>query len=236
MYYGIDWTYIVFVVPMLILSLVASAGVNRAFSKYSKVRSERGMTGADAARAVLNSNGVGGVCVERVAGKLTDHYDPRTNTIRLSESVYDSPSVAAIGVAAHEAGHAVQYAESYAPAKLRSAIVPVTNIGSKLAVVLILIGLAFSYMGEAFVYVAYAGVACFSLCVVFQLLTLFSEFDASRRAVAALEGADVLNQSELTGAKKVLRAAAMTYVAALAAAIAQLLRLLVIVGGRSRKR
>lgn len=234
MYY-IDWTYIVFVIPMLLLSMIASAGVNRAFSKYSRVLSRRGISGADAARRVLSANGVAGVSVERVSGKLTDHYDPRTNTIRLSEDVYSSTSVAAIGVASHEAGHAVQYALGYSPAKLRSAIVPVTNIGSHLAMILILVGLVLSYMGQIFVYIAYAGVACFSLCVVFQLLTLFTEFDASRRAMTAIEDAGILDSDEITGAGKVLRAAAMTYVAALAAAVSQLLRLLVIVGGRQRR-
>lgn len=224
-----------FVIPMLLLSMIASAGVNRAFSKYSRVLSRRGISGADAARRVLSANGVAGVSVERVSGKLTDHYDPRTNTIRLSEDVYSSTSVAAIGVASHEAGHAVQYALGYSPAKLRSAIVPVTNIGSHLAMILILVGLVLSYMGQIFVYIAYAGVACFSLCVVFQLLTLFTEFDASRRAMTAIEDAGILDSDEITGAGKVLRAAAMTYVAALAAAVSQLLRLLVIVGGRQRR-
>lgn len=193
----------------------------------------RGMTGADAAREVLRANGVLGVGIERTSGKLTDHYDPKNNVIRLSQDVYDSTSVAAIGVAAHEAGHAVQYAEQYTPAKMRSAIVPVTNIGSKLGMILIIVGLAFAYVGELFIYVAYAGIAAFSLCVVFQLLTLFTEFNASGRAVKALENG-VLYDEELVGAKKVLRAAAMTYVAALASAVVQLLRLLIIVGGRRR--
>lgn len=230
----VDWTYIVYVVPFLILSLVASAGVQSAFKKYSGVMSRRGMTGADAARAVLYANGVTGVTVERVGGNLTDHYDPRSNTIRLSDSVHSSSSVASIGVAAHEAGHAVQYAVGYSPAKMRSAIVPVTNIGSRIAIVLIILGLALSYMGEFFVAVAYAGVAAFSLCVIFQLLTLFTEFDASRRAMRALESSGVLVDEELTGASKVLRAAAMTYVAALATAVAQLLRLLTIVDRRRK--
>ena len=190
-------------------------------------------TGADAARLVLDANGLHHVRIERVAGNLTDHYDPRSNVIRLSDSVYDNPSTAAIGVAAHEAGHAIQYAVHYVPIKLRAAIIPITNIGSKLALPLILIGLLF-VSGDLGVQLAYAGIACFGLSTVFQLLTLPTEFNASRRALAALEQGHLLAEDEMEGARKTLWAAAMTYVAALAVSLAQLLRLLLIVGNRRR--
>ncbi len=232
----IDWTYIVLVLPFVILSLVASAKVNSSFKKYSEVFSKRGLSASEAARRVLEGNGVTGVRIERVQGHLTDHFDPRTNVIRLSENVHDSSSVAAIGVACHEAGHAVQHAVGYIPVKIRTAIVPITNIGSKLAVPLIFIGVALSYLGEFYSYIAYAGVALFSLCVIFQLVTLPTEFNASRRAISALSENAILDEQELKGAKKVLSAAAMTYVAALAVSVMQLLRLLLIVGGTRRRR
>ena len=239
-YFYIDWYYIVLVLPALILSLIASARVNSTFRKYSQTRTLRGMTGADAARAVLIANGVSGVRVEHVAGELTDHYDPKTNAIRLSDAVYAQSSPAAVGVAAHEAGHAVQYAQNYAPIKLRAAIVKVTNIGSRLSVPLIMLGLllmsveALAPFSELFYYVAIFGVLCFGLCVVFQLLTLPTEFNASRRALRAIEGSGLLTEEEQRGAKKVLSAAAMTYVAALAVSLTQFLRLLFIVGRRRR--
>ena len=236
-YYGIDWTYIVLVLPAVIFSLWASASVNSTFKKYSKQHSLCGMTGADAARRVLDANGLQNVRIEHIAGELTDHYDPSANVIRLSDAVYDNPSTAAIGVAAHEAGHAIQHAVGYAPIKLRTAIVPVTNIGSRLSVPLIIIGLilaAVSGLGDIGMLLAYAGVACFSLCVVFQLVTLPTEFNASNRALAAIRDCGLLNREELAGSKKVLRAAAMTYVAALAVSVMQLLRLVIIVSGRRR--
>ncbi len=232
----IDWTYIVLVLPFVILSLVASAKVNSSFRKYSEVFSKRGLTAHEAARRVLEGNGVSNVRIERVQGHLTDHFDPRTNVIRLSENVHDSSSVAAIGVACHEAGHAVQHAVGYIPVKIRTAIVPITSIGSKLAVPLIFIGVALSYLGEFYSYIAYAGVALFSLCVIFQLVTLPTEFNASRRAIRALSDNAILDEQELNGAKKVLSAAAMTYVAALAVSVMQLLRLLLIVNGSRRRR
>ena len=235
-YYGFDWTYIVLVLPCVILSLWASSHVNSTFKKYSSEFSLRRITGAQAAQRVLSANGVGGVRIERVSGNLTDHYDPRTNVIRLSDSVYDSTSVAAIGVACHEAGHAVQYAQNYMPIKLRAAIVPVTNIGSKLAMPMILLGLVLSFLGNFSYTLVYIGIACFSLSVIFQLVTLPVEFNASRRALQAIEQGQILTDEELKGARKTLSAAAMTYVAATAAAIAQLLRLLILFGGSGRRR
>ena len=232
----IDWTYIVLVLPFMILSLVASAKVNSSFKKYSEVYSKRGLSAVDAARRVLQANGVTDVAIEQVSGHLTDHFDPKANVIRLSDSVYGSTSVAAIGVACHEAGHAVQHAVGYVPVKVRTAIVPITNIGSKLSIPLIFIGIALSYLGEFYSYIAYVGVALFSLCVIFQLVTLPTEFNASRRAIKALSENGILDEQELKGAKKVLSAAAMTYVAALAVAVMQLLRLLIIVGNTRRRR
>ena len=233
-YYGFDLTYLVLVLPCVILAMIASANVNSTFKRYSKEYSTRRISGAQAAQRVLSANGVSGVRIEQVSGNLTDHYDPKTNVIRLSDSVYDSTSVAAIGVACHEAGHAVQYAQHYAPIKLRAAIIPITNIGSKLAMPLILLGLLFSF-GENFSYgFVYAGIACFGLSLVFQLVTLPVEFNASRRAMQAIQYGELLTEEEQRGARKTLTAAAMTYVAATAVALAQLVRLLAIFGGRRR--
>ena len=233
-YYGFDLTYLVLVLPCVIFAMVASARVNSTFNRYSQIQSSRHITGAQAAQRVLAANGVTGVQIERVSGNLTDHFDPRTNVIRLSDSVYNSTSVAAIGVACHEAGHAVQYAHHYAPIKLRAAIIPITNIGSKLAMPLILLGILFSF-GESFSYgFVYAGIACFALSLVFQLVTLPVEFNASRRAMNAIADGNILSEAEQKGARKTLTAAAMTYVAATAVALAQLLRLLLLFGGRRR--
>lgn len=231
-----DWTYLVLVLPCVLLALWASSNVKSTFKKYSTQYSLRRITGAQAAQRVLYSNGVRNVRIERVSGNLTDHYDPKTNVIRLSDSVHDSTSTAAIGVACHEAGHAVQYAQSYAPIKLRAAIIPVTNIGSKLSMPLILIGLALSYFGNFSYTLVYIGIACFGLSLLFQLITLPVEFNASRRAIAAIEQGELLTVEEQKGAKKTLRAAAMTYVAATAVALAQLLRLILIFGGRGNRR
>ena len=190
------------------------------------------LLGAEAAQRVLSANGVTGVRIESVPGDLTDHYDPKANVIRLSQNVYSSTSTAAIGVACHEAGHAVQYAHSYAPIKLRAAIIPITNIGSKLAMPLILLGIVLSFLeGVSYAFV-YLGIACFGLSLVFQLITLPVEFNASRRAMVAIRQGDLLTKEEQSGAKKTLRSAALTYVAATAVAFAQLLRLLVIFGRR----
>lgn len=233
-YYGFDLTYIVLVLPCVIFAMIANSKVNSTFKKYSKVLSYRRLSGAQAAQRVLSANGVQGVRIERVGGHLSDHYDPRTNVIRLSDSVYDSTSVAAIGVACHEAGHAVQYAQHYAPIKLRAAIIPVTNIGSKLAMPLILLGLLLSF-GETVSYgFVYAGIACFGLSLVFQLVTLPVEFNASHRAMTAISEGGLLSEEEQKGARRTLTAAAMTYVAATAVALAQLLRLIVLFGGRRR--
>ena len=234
-YYGFDMTYLILVLPCLILSLWASSNVNSTFKKYSKQLSSRRITGAQAAQRVLSANGVSGVRIERIHGNLNDHFDPKTNVIRLSDSVYDETSTAAIGVACHEAGHAVQYAQDYAPIKLRAAIVPVTNIGSRLAMPLILLGLLFSFGENISFGFVYAGIACFGLSVVFQLVTLPVEFNASRRAMEAIESGNILTEEEQRGARKTLTAAALTYVAATAVALAQLLRLLVVFGGRRRR-
>ncbi len=235
-YYGFDWTYVVLVLPCILLSLWASSNVNSTFKKYSNQLSSRRITAADAALRVLSANGVTGVRIERVAGNLTDHFDPRTNVIRLSDSVYSSTSTAAIGVACHEAGHAVQYAQSYAPIKLRAAIIPITNFGSKLAMPLILIGLILPIASDFSYTLVYLGIACFGLSLVFQLVTLPVEFNASRRAMAAIERANILTDEEQRGASKTLKAAALTYVAATATALAQLLRLILLFGGRGRRR
>ena len=231
-YYGFDWTYLVLVLPCVILSLWASSSVNSTFRRYSTVLSIRRITGAQAAQRVLSGNGVTNVRIERIAGNLTDHYDPRTNVIRLSDSVYGSTSTAAIGVACHEAGHAVQYATSYGPIKLRAAVIPLTNFGSKIAMPLILAGILFSAFGMFSDTLVYAGIACFSFSLIFQLVTLPVEFNASRRAMAAIENANLLTEEEQRGAQKTLKAAALTYVAATAVALAQLIRLIAIFGNR----
>ena len=233
-FYGFDWTYLVLVLPCMIFAMIASSNVNKTFQKYATQYSQRRLTGAEAAQRVLAQNGVTSVRIERVAGNLTDHYDPRTNVIRLSDSVYTSTSTAAIGVACHEAGHAVQYAQNYAPIKLRSAIIPLTNIGSRLAMPLILLGILFGAAGIFSDALINLGIAAFGLSFLFQVITLPVEFNASRRAMQAIESANLLTQEEQAGARKTLNAAAMTYVAATAVALAQLLRLLAIFGRRRR--
>ena len=234
-FYAFDWTYLVFVIPCVILSLWASSNVNSTFRRYSTQYSRRRITGAQAAQRVLSANGISNVRIERVAGDLTDHFDPQANVIRLSNSVYDSTSTAAIGVACHEAGHAVQYAQNYGPIKLRAAIIPITNIGSKLAMPLILIGVLLGFLGNASYTFVYLGIACFALSLIFQLVTLPVEFNASNRAIRAIAEGNLLAEDELHGAKKTLSAAALTYVAATATALAQLLRLLVLFGGNRRR-
>ena len=233
-FYGFDMTYVVLVLPCLILSMIASSRVKSTFNKYSKQISQRRITGAEAAQRVLSANGVRNVRIERVHGELTDHYDPKANVIRLSGAVYDNPSTAAIGVACHEAGHAVQYAQSYAPIKLRTAVIPITNFGSKLAMPLILLGILLNFLGEISYAFIYLGIACFGLSLVFQLITLPVEFNASRRAMVAIEENEILTRDELKGARKTLSAAAMTYVAATAVALAQLLRLIMLFGRRRK--
>ena len=226
MYFYYDTTYILVIFAFL-LTLFASFGVNSTFSKYSKNLNSRGLTAADAARRILNSHGLSNVNVEYVSGKLSDHFDPRANVVRLSDSTYNSTSVAAIGVAAHECGHAIQYATGYAPIKLRNSIVPVVNIGNALSMPLFFIGLILGMTNLAFV-----GAMLFGLLLLFQLITLPVEFNASRRALKILDTSDLLYGDELKGAKKVLTAAAMTYVAAVASTALQLLRLLLILNRR----
>ncbi len=233
-YYGFDMLYVILVLPFVLLSLWASANVNSTFRRYANQHAIRRITGAEAAQRVLAANGVSGVRIERVGGNLTDHFDPKTNVIRLSDSVYSSTSTAAIGVACHEAGHAVQYAHNYGPIKLRAAVIPATNIGSRLAMPLILLGILFSAFGEMSYALVYLGIACFGLSLVFQLITLPVEFNASRRAMQAISSANILTAEEQRGARKTLTAAALTYVAATALALAQLLRLIAIFGGRRR--
>lgn len=226
----IDWYYIVLVLPALIFAIWASANVNSTFKKYSKTTTARGMTGADAARAVLDANGLGSVKIERVSGNLTDHYDPRTRVIRLSDSVYGSAATAAIGVAAHEAGHAIQHAKGYTPFRIRSSIVPATNFCSQIGIVLIPIGLIMTYLGMNFAWLAYTGVILYSACAVFQLVTLPTEFNASSRAMNALESTGILDRAELVQSRKVLTSAALTYVASMAMTIMTILRFVLIIG------
>ena len=228
-YIGFDQWYFILIIPAIIISLIAQMKVKTTFAKYSKIRTMRGLTGAQAAEAVLRNNGVVGVQIERVSGELTDHFDPKANVIRLSDSVFSSNSIAAVGVAAHEAGHAVQYAEEYTPIKIRSVIYPIAQVGSYLSWILILIGLFMNFSGLIF-----AGLIAFSAAVLFQLVTLPTEFDASKRAIEGIKSTNSLDEDETKGAKAVLSAAAMTYVAAVIVSLAQLLRLLLIFGGRRR--
>ena len=226
--YGMDPMYFL-VILAFIFSMVAQTKVSTTFKKYSRVRNRAGFTGAQVATQMLQNAGIYDVSVQRVAGNLTDHYDPRTKTLRLSQSVYDSTSVAALGVAAHETGHAIQHDVGYAPLGLRSMLVPLANFGSRLAIPLILIGFFFSGGGSTLVTI---GILFFSLSVLFTLITLPVEFNASHRAIDLLVADGFLASDEIGGAKKVLSAAAMTYVAAAFAAIAELLHLLAIFGRR----
>lgn len=228
----LDWTYIILVLPAVIFSMWASNKVNNTFKKYKDVRNARGITGEQAARFVLNQNGLSNVKIEHIQGSLTDHYDPSANVVRLSDDVYGSCSAVAVGVACHECGHAIQHAVNYAPVKIRTAIVPITNIGAKLSVPLIIVGLLLASFSSVFVMLAYLGCACFALSTIFQLVTLPTEFNASRRALKTIEDNNLLTGNDFTAAKKVLSAAAMTYVAALAVSLMQLLRFIIIVGNR----
>ncbi|MEI3219335.1 MAG: zinc metallopeptidase [Lachnoclostridium sp.] len=228
-YFYFDPTYALVLIGVIIC-MVASAKMNSTFSKYSRVRSRSGLTGREAAEMVLQSMGIYDVRVERVSGNLTDHYDPRSKVLRLSDSTYNSPSVAAIGVAAHECGHAMQHARGYAPLSLRSALVPIANFGSTIAWPLILLG--FLFTGETSAMFLKIGVLAFSLAVLFQLVTLPVEFNASRRAMQVLGSNGMLYQDELSATKKVLTAAALTYVASAASAILQLLRIILLTGRR----
>ena len=232
-YYGIDPTYILVLIGAVIC-MIASARVKSTYNKYSRYRSASVMTGAEAAQRILNTAGIYDVTIQHVSGNLTDHYNPSNKTLNLSDSVYGSTSVAAVGVAAHECGHAIQHQKNYVPLTLRAAIVPVANLGSTLAWPLILIGLLFSRnTGVLFIDL---GIICFSFAVIFQLVTLPVEFNASRRALRILGEQRILSESELPYTRKVLQAAALTYVASAASAILQLLRLILLFGGRDRDR
>ena len=223
-----DYTYWMMLLPVLLVTIYAQAKVKSNFNKYSRITNRRYLTGAQAAEAVLRQHGIYDVRIERVGGTLTDHYDPRTNVIRLSRSVYDSPTIAAVGVAAHEAGHAVQYAVGYGPIRIRSALIPVTQIGSQFGVVLLFLGILLSFEP-----LFLAGIILFGATTVFQLVTLPVEYNASHRAIETIEGAHLLDEEEVRGAKKVLSAAALTYVAALLTSIVQLLRFILLFAGRS---
>lgn len=229
-FYYFDPTMLL-LLPGIIIALWASSNVNKTFEKYNKVRSYYGLTGAEVAERVLHHHGIYNVRVERVGGKLSDHYDPKSNVIRLSDSTYSSTSIAAAGVAAHEAGHAVQYAKNYAPIKFRSAIVKVCNIGSPMAFVFLFISFLIPNNEAASVLVLIA-IGLYSLATVFQLVTLPVEFDASRRAMVTLRSIGLYSEEELDGAGKVLRAAALTYVAALVTSLLSLLRFILIAGRR----
>lgn len=236
MFFGFwwDWTLIL-LIPGLLLTLWAQYKVKSTYHQYSAVQAPYGMTGAAVARRILDSNGLHHVPVELVPGHLSDHYDPRSKVLRLSESVYHSNSVAAVGVAAHEAGHALQDAKGYIPLRFRIFMVPVCNIGSHLAMPLFFLGILFG-LGSLFGdWLALAGIAAFSLSVFFQLITLPVEFNASRRAMHCLSGSGTMSKEQLSGSRRVLNAAAMTYVAALAVGILSLLRLLLIFGSRQRR-
>ncbi len=225
-----DWTILI-VLPALIISAWAQIKVSTTFNKYAKLYSKRGMTGADAARRILDSHGLHNVKVEHIRGQLTDHYDPRENVIRLSDAVYGSVSAAAIGVAAHEAGHAVQHAEGYFPIRVRSAVIPATRFGSMLSIPLFFIGLILASPA-----LLLAGIVLYSLVTIFQLVTLPVEFNASARAIRVLRSSGMLSEEELSASKKVLTAAALTYVAALLTSLLTLLRLIVLAGGSNRRR
>ena len=230
-YYYLDPTYILILIGV-ILSLVASAKVKSTFAKYAKVRNSQGFTGAQAAQRVLERAGIYDVRIELVSGNLTDHYDPKSKVLRLSDSVYGQSTVAAVGVAAHECGHAIQHARGYEPLKLRNTLVPIANFGSQIAWPLILIG--FIITSEASTFLINLGIIAFSLAVVFHLITLPVEFNASNRAIRMIADTGMMYGEEIKGAKKVLNAAAMTYVASAATAVLQLLRIILLTGGRRR--
>lgn len=229
--FWIDYWYVVLVLPAIILALVVQIKMSSTYSKYSRVYNRSGVTAEEAARRILNANGLYDVAIERVSGNLTDHYDPRTNTVRLSDSVYGSNSIAAVGVAAHEVGHAIQHARDYFPMKVRSAIIPATNLGAGISPFLIIIG--FIFMSDPLII---AGIVLYSLTAVFQLVTLPVEFNASRRALSTLDNYGILERDELPQVRKVLGSAAMTYVASLLVSLMYVLRLVMIFGGGRRNR
>lgn len=232
MFYYFDWYYFILVLPAMILAISAQSKVTSTFNKYSRVRT--GMTGAEAARRIMELNGIYDVRIERVSGNLTDHYDPGNKVLRLSDNVYSSSSVSAVGVAAHETGHAIQHANGYAFLSLRTIMVPIANFGSRLAMPLVFLGLLFSIssqMGSTFINI---GIILFGLSVLFTIITLPVEFNASRRAIACLDESRILVGNELDGARKVLSAAAMTYVASTVVALANFFRLILLFGNRRR--
>ncbi|MCI8776842.1 MAG: zinc metallopeptidase [Oscillospiraceae bacterium] len=226
--------YLLIFIP-LIIAMIASANVKSTYRKYQQIGNSRGLTGQMAARQILDANGLYNVSIEHISGELSDHYDPRANVVRLSDSTFNSTSVAAVGVAAHEVGHAVQYATGYSPMKLRSAVIPLTNIGSTLSYPMVILGLVLgnSYVGDMLIN---AGIFLFLAVVLFQFATLFVEFNASARAMKTLDSQHILEGNELSMSRKVLTAAALTYVAALFTAIVNLLRLILIASGRNRRR
>jgi uncharacterized protein len=228
-YFFIDRYYIIYVLPALALALFAQMNVKSTFNRYSRVANSRGYTGADVARRILDRNGLHSVGIERVGGTLSDHYDPRTRVVRLSQEVYDGRSVASLGVAAHETGHAIQHSAAYAPLTFRNAIIPVTQFSSSASIWILLIGFIFNWRP-----LVLTGIVLFSFAVIFQLITLPVEFNASARALQILDSGGILCGEELAGARKVLRAAALTYVAATVVAFAQLFRLIAIFGGSRR--
>ncbi len=225
----INYNYLLYMLPVMLLSLWASFRVKSAYQKYSKIPTLRGVSGRDAAKLILDSNGLGTTAVDRVPGQLTDHYNPQTNKIGLSEGVYGSSSIAAVGIAAHEAGHAVQHGTNYAFIKVRAAIIPISSIGANFSMFFIMLGILFQVLQLYWI-----GIILFGTVALFQLVTLPVEFDASRRAIASLESSGILNREELKGAKKVLSAAALTYVAALLTSLTQIFYYISI-GNRNRK-
>lgn len=234
-----DWTMLI-VLPAIIIALIAQLTVRSAYSKYSRVQSQRGISGHDCARMILDRNGLRHIRIERISGELTDHFDPTAGVIRLSDGVYSGTSTAALGIAAHECGHAVQHAENYAPIKIRSSIIKITNIGSTLAMPIFLVGLLLAALSEipsrASGVIMGVGILLYSTVAVFQIVTLPTEFNASRRALHSLEDCGILSKDEKIGARKVLSAAALTYVAALLTSLLTILRLIIIANGSSRSR
>ena len=230
-FFYFDYYYIILVVPVIIASLIIQSRLKSTYAKYSKITNMRNITGAQAAQMVLGYYGIHDVTIEHVSGNLSDHYDPTSKVIRLSDGVFNSPSIAAVGVACHEAGHAAQHAEAYLPIKIRNLILPVCNIGSSLSIPLLIAGVIFGY--EPLIWI---GIGFFAFVAVFQLVTLPVEFNASRRALNVIDSNGLLSFEEKNGAAKVLKMAAMTYVAALATSIAQLLRLVLLFGGRRNRK
>ncbi len=229
-----DWTYLALVLPAMIFAMWTSNRVNKTFQKYQNQQPVNRITGAQAARRILDANGLRNVPIDQITGSLTDNYDPVASVVRLSQSVYNNTSTAAIGVACHEVGHALQYATGYSPVKLRMAIIPATRIGSRLSIPLIIVGILLGSLSYIFTVVAYIGIAFFALSTFFQLVTLPVELNASKRALQQIQSNGLLYGSEIQGAKEVLHAAALTYVAALAVSLAQLIRFLMIIGRRRK--